>query len=450
MSEPPRESIPRRSRARWIRDVLGRNAKQLSFIPRERRFYDLFEQQATVIVRSAVLLEQALADAASLIRYQQEIKDLERQGDEITHEIVVTLNRTFVTPFDHEDIYALASGLDDILDYIEEVADTANLYGITTIPEPARELARLLSRAVGELEQAIGKLESGKGIEEHSAEVHRLEDGGDSVSRRAIAELFAGEHPLLEVIKLKELYGLLEDSLHRGVAMAMLIAVLFGAITWNLFTWRAGLPSSSSHALIGALIGMGLAVYGLDMVQWGEVYPVFIALVTSPVVGLLIAYVLTVVLLNLFRRVRPSHDNGVFRRLQLFSSGFVAFSHGANDAQKTMAIITLALFSSGHLPEFIVPTWVALAAAIAIGLGTWAGGWRIIRMEPVDGFAAQTAAAAVIQLATTWGLPVSTTQVVSGAVMGAGATRRFSAVRWGVARRIVWAWIFTIPASAVF
>jgi PiT family inorganic phosphate transporter len=242
-----------------------------------------------------------------------------------------------------------------------------------------------------------------------------------------------------------------------GVAMSMLIAVLFGAITWNLFTWRAGLPSSSSHALIGALIGMGLAVYGLDTVQWGEVYPVFIALVTSPVVGLLIAYVLTVVLLNLFRRVRPSHANGVFRRLQLFSSGFVAFSHGANDAQKTMAIITLALFSSGRLPEFIVPTWVALAAAIAIGLGTWAGGWRIIRtmgtrivrMEPVDGFAAQTAAAAVIQLATAWGLPVSTTQVVSGAVMGAGSTRRFSAVRWGVARRIVWAWIFTIPASAV-
>src|ERR687898_701305 len=241
-----------------------------------------------------------------------------------------------------------------------------------------------------------------------------------------------------------------------GVAMSMLIAVLFGAIAWNLFTWRAGLPSSSSHALIGALIGMGLVVYGLDTVQWGEVYPVFIALVTSPIIGLIIAYVLTVVLLNLFRRVRPSHANGVFRRLQLFSSGFVAFSHGANDAQKTMAIITLALFSSGNLAEFEVPTWVALAAAIAIGLGTWAGGWRIIRtmgtrivrMEPVDGFAAQTAAAAVIQLATTWGLPVSTTQVVSGSVMGAGATRRFSAVRWGLARRIVWAWIFTIPASA--
>jgi PiT family inorganic phosphate transporter len=241
-----------------------------------------------------------------------------------------------------------------------------------------------------------------------------------------------------------------------GVALSMLVAVLFGAITWNLITWRAGLPSSSSHALIGALIGVGLTVYGVGAVQWKEVYPVFIALITSPIAGLLIAYAVTVTLLNLLRRARPSYANSTFRKLQLFSSGFVAFSHGANDAQKTMAIITLALFSSGHLAEFAVPTWVALAAALAIGLGTWAGGWRIIRtmgtriirMEPVDGFAAQTVAAAVIQLATTWGLPVSTTQVVSGSVMGAGATRRFSAVRWGVARRIVWAWIFTIPASA--
>src|SRR5215213_9464802 len=242
-----------------------------------------------------------------------------------------------------------------------------------------------------------------------------------------------------------------------GVALSMLVAVLFGAITWNLITWSAGLPSSSSHALIGALIGMGFVAYGLGAIQWAEVYPVFIALLTSPIAGLVLAYILAVVLLNLFSRARPSQANGVFRRLQFFSSGFVAFSHGANDAQKTMAIITLALFSSGHLPEFVVPVWVALAAATAIGLGTWAGGWRIIRtmgtrivrMQPVDGFAAQTAAAAVIQLATTWGLPVSTTQVVSGAVMGAGSTRRFSAVRWGVARRIVWAWIFTIPASAI-
>jgi PiT family inorganic phosphate transporter len=209
-----------------------------------------------------------------------------------------------------------------------------------------------------------------------------------------------------------------------GVALSMLIAVLFGAITWNLITWRAGLPSSSSHALIGALIGMGLVVYGTGAIQWAEVYPVVVALLTSPIAGLVLAYVVTVLLLNLFRKARPSQANGAFRKLQLFSSGFVAFSHGANDAQKTMAIITLALFSSGNLGEFAVPLWVALAASLAIGLGTWAGGWRIIRtmgtriirMDPVHGFAAQTVAASVIQLATMWGLPVSTTQVVSGSL----------------------------------
>jgi predicted phosphate transport protein (TIGR00153 family) len=223
MSDPRRESPSSPSRGRRLKSIFGRSAKGLSLIPRERRFYDLFEQQAAAIVASAELLERALIDGASLAGCQQEIKDLERQCDEITHEVVVTLNRTFVTPFDHEDIYALASGLDDILDYVEEVADMANLYGITTIPEPARELAKLLSKAVRELEMAIGKLESGKGIEEHSAEVHVLEDKGDSVSRRAIAELFSGQHPLLEVIKLKDLYGLLEDALDRCEDMANLL-----------------------------------------------------------------------------------------------------------------------------------------------------------------------------------------------------------------------------------
>jgi predicted phosphate transport protein (TIGR00153 family) len=230
VSDPRRTSASKPSRARRLRDILGKNVRTLSLIPRERRFYDLFEQQAATIIRSAGLLEQALADVANLATCQREIKALEHQGDEITHEIVSTLNRTFVTPFDYEDIYALASGLDDILDYIEEVADTANLYRITTIPEPARELARLLTLAIAQLEQAIGKLESGRGIDEHSAEVHRLEDVGDSTSRRAIAELFSDQHPLLEVIKLKDLYGLLEDALDRCETVAN---VLEGIATKN-------------------------------------------------------------------------------------------------------------------------------------------------------------------------------------------------------------------------
>src|SRR5215210_1458077 len=206
--------------SRRIREILGRNVRALSLVPRERRFYDLFEQQAETLVQSADLLEQALADAADLPARQREIKDLEHQGDELTHEIIRALNRTFVTPFDREDIYELAAGLDDILDYIEEVADTTNLYGITSIPEPAREQARFLAQAVAQLEQAIGKLESGKGSDEHLIEVHRLEDVGDSISRRAIAELFSDQHPPLEVIKLKDLYTLLEDALDRCEDMA--------------------------------------------------------------------------------------------------------------------------------------------------------------------------------------------------------------------------------------
>src|SRR5918995_3344435 len=215
VTDPQRTSASKPSSGHWLRNILGKKRRTPSLIPRERRFYDLFEQQAATIVRSAGLLERALADVANLAMCQREIKALEHQGDEITHEIVSTLNRTFVTPFDHEDIYALASGLDDILDYIEEVADTANLYRITTIPEPARELARLLVQAVEQLEQAIGKLESRKGGEEHGTEIHRLEDVGDSTARHAIAELFSGHLPPLEVIKLKDLYVLLEDALDR-------------------------------------------------------------------------------------------------------------------------------------------------------------------------------------------------------------------------------------------
>jgi PiT family inorganic phosphate transporter len=246
-----------------------------------------------------------------------------------------------------------------------------------------------------------------------------------------------------------------------GVSLGMIIAALVGAIAWNLVTWRLGLPSSSSHALIGALVGMGVVAYGVDAVKWGSVVPVVIALVASPVIGLVLSYFFTVAVLNLFRHSQPSPMNRRFRLAQVASGAFVSFSHGANDAQKTMGVITLALVSAGTLSATGTvfpspPLWVVLLAATAIGLGTYAGGWRIIRtlgskvvrLEPVDGFCAQTMAAVVIQGATQLALPVSTTHVVSGAVMGAGATRRLGAVRWGVARNILVAWVLTIPATA--
>jgi PiT family inorganic phosphate transporter len=247
----------------------------------------------------------------------------------------------------------------------------------------------------------------------------------------------------------------------QGVSLAMIVAALAGAILWNLITWRLGLPSSSSHALIGALIGMGAAAYGVDAVKWGSVEPVVIALVASPLIGLTLSYFFTIGILNLFRHSPPGPINRRFRYAQVASGAFVSFSHGANDAQKTMGVITLALVSAGVLStsgkEFpSPPLWVVVLAATAIGFGTYAGGWRIIktlgmkviRLEPVDGFCAQTMAAVVIQGATQLALPVSTTHVVSGAVMGAGATRRFGAIRWGVARNILLAWVLTIPATA--
>ena len=247
----------------------------------------------------------------------------------------------------------------------------------------------------------------------------------------------------------------------QGVSLAMIIAALSAAIAWNLVTWRAGLPSSSSHALIGALIGMGIAGYGVHAVKWDKVIPVIIGLITSPIAGLVLGYLFLIGVLYVFRHIHPARGNRNFRVAQIFSGSFVSFSHGANDAQKTMAVITLALLATGHISAGhgafpSPPLWVVVAAAAAIGLGTYAGGWRIIRtlgsriaqLEPVDGFAAQTMAAVVIQAATQFAIPVSTTHVVSGAVMGAGATRRLAAVRWGTARTIVIAWVLTIPATA--
>jgi uncharacterized protein Yka (UPF0111/DUF47 family) len=222
MSDPPRTPASPPSRSRF-REIVGKNVKALTLVPREQRFYDLFEQQATIIVSTSVLLKEAFDDMENLPARQREIKDLEGLGDKNTYEIIRTLNETFVTPFDHEDISALAAGLDDIIDYIEEIADTVNLYGITTIPRAASELTGLLAQAVVQLEQAVGKLRSGKKDGEYAIEVHRLEDVGDSTSRHAIAELFQGQRDPLEVIKLKDLYGLLEDALDRCEDVANVI-----------------------------------------------------------------------------------------------------------------------------------------------------------------------------------------------------------------------------------
>ncbi|HEX8919602.1 MAG TPA: inorganic phosphate transporter [Chloroflexota bacterium] len=245
------------------------------------------------------------------------------------------------------------------------------------------------------------------------------------------------------------------------ITLVMIIAALLGAIAWNLITWYYGLPSSSSHALIGGLIGAGVAGLGFQAVSWDIVFSkMVIPLVASPIIGFIAAYIGMLILYWVFRQARPRQANHGFRLAQILSAAFVSFSHGTNDAQKTMGIITLALISGHYLSAktFAVPFWVIIAAACAMGLGTYAGGWRIIKtmgtrlykIEPPEGFDAQTVAATIIQGASHFGFPVSTTHVVSGSILGAGSSNHFSAVRWGVGLNILLAWIITLPMAAIF
>ncbi len=240
--------------------------------------------------------------------------------------------------------------------------------------------------------------------------------------------------------------------------LVVIIAALIGAIIWNLVTWYLGLPSSSTHALVGALSGAAIAAaHGLGGVRAAEFWKTVLSLVISPPVGFLLAAIFMTVLLATFHAARPAPLNRTFRSLQILTGALVSYSHGANDAQKTMAVIALALVATGHLRKFEVPLWVVLLSASAIAFGTYAGGWRIIRtlgwriykLDPATGMGSQLTGAAVIQLATQFSLPVSTTHVITGSVMGAGASQRLSALRWGVGANIVTAWILTIPAAGL-
>ncbi|HSI97360.1 MAG TPA: inorganic phosphate transporter [Gaiellaceae bacterium] len=242
------------------------------------------------------------------------------------------------------------------------------------------------------------------------------------------------------------------------ITLSVVLAGLVGAITWNLMTWFFGLPSSSSHALIGGMAGSAIAASGWDVIQWGGLWnKVAKPSVLAPLLGFMCALVLMLAITWIIRRRSPARINRVFRSAQIVSGSFVALTHGTNDAQKTMGIISLALIATGHLQAdaFEVPLWVIVSAAAAMGLGTYAGGWRIIKtmgtriakIDPPQGFAAQTSCAGILWATAHFGFPVSTTHTISGCVMGAGASRRFSAVRWGIAGNIVAAWILTLPAA---
>ncbi|MBF0542260.1 MAG: inorganic phosphate transporter [Nitrospirae bacterium] len=238
-----------------------------------------------------------------------------------------------------------------------------------------------------------------------------------------------------------------------GINSAVIMSALVAGFIWNIAMIRLGLPVSSSHALIGSLIGAAFSHGGLTVLNFRGLSDIFISLLISPVLALIFGYLLMKLILIIFGRFSPSGLNKNFGILQIFSSAFMAFSHGSNDAQKVMGIITLTLFSSGVIHSAEVPFWVILICALAMGFGTALGGWKVIKtlgvsmlkLEPIHGFAAETAATTVILGASYFGMPVSTTNVISCTIMGVGATKRLSAVRWGVARKILFAWIFTFP-----
>jgi PiT family inorganic phosphate transporter len=249
--------------------------------------------------------------------------------------------------------------------------------------------------------------------------------------------------------------GIIDASL---ATPKIVLAAVLGAIAWNLVTWWLALPSSSSHALIGGLAGAALAQSGESGVDWhGIAHKVIIPALWAPTVAFVAAFVVLIGIYWLFQWMTPGLANRSFRLGQLVSGTWVAFNHGANDAQKTMGVIALALYANGSISTFYIPTWVKIAAGLAIGLGTYVGGWRIMRtmgqrifkMDPPEGFAAQLTSGAVIYASTKYGYPLSTTHVVSGAVMGAGSTKRLSAVRWGVAGNILIAWVVTLPAAGL-
>jgi PiT family inorganic phosphate transporter len=242
------------------------------------------------------------------------------------------------------------------------------------------------------------------------------------------------------------------------ISDAVILGALGGAITWNVITWMAGIPSSSSHALIGGLLGAGVAKAGFSGIVWSGVGKTIAGIVVSPALGFGLALILMLVVSWAFVKATPALADSIFRRLQFFSAAALSLGHGGNDAQKTMGIITVLLFAHGKLSgEFHVPLWVVLSCQGALGLGTLFGGWRIVhtmgskitRLSPQQGFCAETGGALSIFLFTHIGVPVSTTHTVTGSVVGVGAARRVSAVRWNVASSIVWAWVITLPAAGL-
>src|SRR2546427_508818 len=352
-----------------------------NLIPKEVRFFDYFEQQSQHIIRASALLHEMVHNFADARAKAHAIKEVEHQGDQVTHEIIKKLNTTFITPIDREDIHDLASRLDDVLDYIEAAAERLVVYRIKEPTSACRALAEVIVHTTHAMDRCLKCLRTmDPAFHEHTVEVNRLENTADVLLRDSLAAMFDEASDPIEAIKWKEIY---ETTV---VDQWVILAGLIGAIVWDLTTWVWGLPTSSSHALIGGFAGAAVVKAGFGSLIAAGLIKIGAFMILAPLIGMVVGFTLMVLVLNVFKDETPGRVDKVFRRGQLLSAAAYSLGHGTNDAQKTMGIIALLLFSTGYLgPDFYVPFWVVLAAHAALGLGTMAGGWRIGKTMGVGG-----------------------------------------------------------------
>jgi PiT family inorganic phosphate transporter len=487
-----------------------------AFLPKEERFFDLFARHTQTVVQGAEALQDMLRGGEETLIHCQRVSHFEGEADAITREVLTAVRRTFITPFDRVDIKNLITSMDDAIDQMQQTAKAVVLFEVREFEPPMREIGALLVESANLVGRALPLMKAiGPNLQMLTAmteEITKLEGRVDDLHDIGLKELFLKHRHAntMDYIVGAEIYDHLEkvadrfddaansiativstrvlrpqyavfwaaffnfiafmvfglhvaNTIGTGIIQpgvidsAVIFAALTGAIVWNLVTWALGIPSSSSHALIGGLLGAGLAKAGLSAAVWSGLTKALVAIVLSPLVGFLLALVLVAIVSWASVRSTPFAVDRAFRILQFASASLYSLGHGGNDAQKTMGIIAVLLYSQGYLgSEFSVPFWVVLSCQAAMALGTLMGGWRIVRtmglritkLTPMQGFCAETGGAATLFMATFLGVPVSTTHTITGAIVGVGAARRMSAVRWNVASSIVYAWVITIPAAA--
>ena len=511
------------------------------FAPQEPKFFPMLKHLSEILIYSSNLLVESFEHNTPEKRseYYKRIKDVEREGDKQTHQIFDELGKTFITPFDREDIHDLASTVDDVIDGINSCAKRITIYNPHPISDSGKELSKLLQQEAIYIGKAMDELETFRkkpaALREYCEKLHDIENQADDVYELFVKKLFEEEKDCVELIKIKEIrqgkymellviiivLALIFDYINGfhdaansiativstkvltpfqaviwaaffnfvaffiakyiiggfGIAntvsktvvedfitLPIILSGVIAAIIWNLFTWWKGIPSSSSHTLIGGFAGAAIMAHGFGAIQLSIILKIVAFIFLAPFIGMVIAFGFTLLVLYICRRAHPSTAELWFKKLQLVSSALFSVGHGLNDSQKVMGIIAAALIAAhseglgmGINSINDLPDWVAFACFTAISLGTMSGGWKIVKtmgtritkVTPLEGVVAETAGAFTLYLTEFLKIPVSTTHTITGAIIGVGATKRLSAVRWGVTKSLMTAWILTIPVSAI-